>query len=136
MEIEGEFIDLIQHEDRVLALDPAQRLKDPTGQRADICPAVTADLGLVTHAAQRGADELAPHGPRDGLSQRSLANAGRADEAQDHAFTLAPDLILRWLLEFLFSIQPQLANCQEFEDAVLDILQAVMVGIQDIYARA
>ena len=52
MEVERELIDLIQHEHRILALDPSERLKDPAGQRADIRTPVTADLGLITHAAQ------------------------------------------------------------------------------------
>ena len=41
------------------------------------------DLRLVVQAAQRHAVELPPHGVRDGLPERGLAHAGRADEAHD-----------------------------------------------------
>ena len=44
---------------------------------------MAAQLGFVVHAAQTHALELAPDGARDRLPERGLADAGRADEAQD-----------------------------------------------------
>ena len=63
----------------------AQALDDAAGQGADVGAAVAADLGLVAHAAEREADELAPHGARDRAAERRLADARRADEAEDRA---------------------------------------------------
>ena len=40
------------------------RLDDPAGQRADVGAPVAADLGLVAHAAERDAHELAARGAR------------------------------------------------------------------------
>ena len=46
---------------------------------AHIGAPVPANLGLVMHAAQ--ANELAKERPGDALPERSLAHAGRAEEA-------------------------------------------------------
>ena len=54
-------------------------------QRADVGAAMAADLGLVAHAAERDAHELAAERARDRAAERGLAGAGRADEAQDRA---------------------------------------------------
>ncbi len=77
---------------------------------------MAADLGLVAHAAERDADELAPHGARDRAAERGLAGARRADEAQDRA--------LRVVL--------QLAHREELEDAVLDLLEVVVVLVEHL----
>ena len=53
------------------------------GQRADVGAAVAADLGLVADAAEREAHELAVERARDRAAERGLADAGRADEAED-----------------------------------------------------
>ena len=58
-EVGAELVDLVEDEDRVLRLGAAQPLDDLAGQRADVGAAVAADLGLVAHAAERHADELA-----------------------------------------------------------------------------
>ncbi len=51
------------------------------------------------------------HGPRDGLAERGLADAGRAHEAQDRRLAL----------------RGQLAHGQIFHDALLDLFEAEMV---------
>jgi hypothetical protein len=76
-------VDLVEQEDRVVRAGLLERLDDLAGQRADVRAPVAADLGLVAHAAERDAHELAARGPRDGARERGLADAGRADEAQD-----------------------------------------------------
>ena len=58
-EVGAELVDLVEDEDRVLRLGAAQPLDDLAGQRADVGAAVAADLGLVAHAAERDAHELA-----------------------------------------------------------------------------
>ena len=76
---------------------------------------MAADLGLVAHAAQRLAGELAARGARDRAAERGLADARRADQAQDRA------------------LQPVGAGLDReiFDDPLLDLLQAVMVLVED-----
>ena len=85
------------------------------GQRADVGAAVAADLGLVAHAAERDADELAAERARDRAAERGLADAGRADEAEDRA--------LHVVLE--------LAHREVLEDALLHLLEAVVILVED-----
>ncbi len=57
-EIGAQLVDLVEDEHRVLRLRAAQPLDDLPRQRADVGPAMAADLGLVAHAAERHAHEL------------------------------------------------------------------------------
>ena len=75
---------------------------------------MAADLRLVANPAQRHADELAPHRPRDRTAERGLSRPRRADEAQDRTL---------WVLL-------QLAHGEILENAILDLLQVVMVFVQ------
>jgi len=77
---------------------------------------MTADLGLVPHAAERHADELTPERPRDGLADRRLAHTGRADEAEDGTAHRVGELVHRQVLQ----------------DALLDLLEPVVVAIEDL----
>ena len=95
-------------------------LDDLAGERADVRAPVAADGGLVVHAAERDADELAPERARDAAAERRLADAGRADEAEDGA-----------LLVLL-----QLADGEVLEDALLHLLEAVVVLVEDLAHRA
>ena len=94
----------------------AQRADDRAGHRADVRPAVAADLGLVAHAADADALELAAERAGDRAPERGLADAGRADEAQDAAGGVG--------------LQP--AHGEELEDAVLDLLDVVVVLVEDL----
>jgi hypothetical protein len=83
--------------------------------KAPIGAAMAADLGLVADAAEGEADELAAGGARDRLRQRRLADTRRSDEAEDRPLRLLHEL----------------AHRQELEDALLDLLQAEMVLVED-----
>src|SRR6185503_1208093 len=111
----AELVDLVEHHHRAVGLCAADRLDDVARQRADVGAPVAADLGLVVHAAERDALELASRGARDRLAERGLADSGRADEAQDRALALGVELAHREVLE----------------DAALDLVEAVVVLIQD-----
>ena len=77
---------------------------------------MAADLGLVAHAAGADALELAPERARDRLAERRLADARRADEAQDRASRVR--------------LEP--AHGEELEDPVLDLLDVVVVGVEHL----
>ena len=51
-EIASEFIHFVEHEDRIVRLRAAQALNDLARQRADVRPAMAANLGFVVHAAE------------------------------------------------------------------------------------
>ena len=76
---------------------------------------MAADLGLVTDTAEGDADELATRRPRDALGQRGLADARRADEAEDRAFDLFD----------------QGLDGQILDDALLGLLEPVVVFVED-----
>src|SRR6185436_1900578 len=77
--------------------------------------AMAANLCLVAHAAQRQADELAVHRSRDRLGERGLADARRTDEGEDRRLRLLH----------------QRSHREEFEDAILDLLETVVVFVED-----
>src|SRR5262249_17296143 len=93
----------------------ADRLDHVARQGADVGPPVAADLGLVVHAAERDALELAAGGARDRLAERGLADARRADEAQDRALAR----------------RVQLPHREMLEDAALDLVEAEVVLVED-----
>ena len=119
-EIGAHLVDLVQQEQRIRGLRLAHRLDDLAGHRADIGAPVAADLGLVAHAAERHAHELAAGRLRDRLAERGLADAGRPDQAQDRPGQLVGALLHGEILD----------------DALLDLLQAVVIVVEDLLRRA
>jgi hypothetical protein len=109
-------VDLVQQEEGVGGLGLLHRLDDLAGHGADVGPPVAADFGLVAHAAEAEAHELTAGGPRDRAAERGLADAGRADQAEDRALQRAGAGL----------------HSQVLEDAFLDLLQAVVVGFEDL----
>ena len=86
---------------------------------------MATDLRLVAHAAQRDAHELAPHRTRDGFTETGLADAGRADQ-REHGSRLARLAVGRLDV----ASDSQLANGEELDDAVLHLVEAVVIGIE------
>ena len=83
---------------------------------------MAANLGLVVHAAKRRPRELAAHRARDRLTERGLADAWRADEAQDRlaaAVGRAPHLL-------------QTADREVLDDALLHLVEVVVVGVENL----
>ena len=113
-EIGAHLVDLVQQEQRIRGLRLAHRLDDLAGHRADIGAAMTADLGLVAHAAERHAHEFAARRLRDRLAERGLADAGRADQAQDRSGQLVGARLHRQILD----------------DAVLDLLKPIVIVVE------
>ena len=109
-------VDLVDQHQRVRRLGVAQRADDRAGHRADVGAAVAADLGLVAHAADRHAHELAAERVRDRVPERGLADARRADEAED----LARDLVA------------QLRDREVLDDPVLHLLEVEVVVVEHL----
>ncbi len=115
-EVAAQLVDLVQHEDRIVHLDTLQVLNDLPRQRADVGPAMTANLRLVVHAAERDAAELPSQRPRNAAAERGFAHARRPDKAQDRPL----------------HIRLQTPNAQVIQDAVLHLLQAVVILVEEL----
>ena len=114
-EVGAHLVDLVDEEYRVHRLGVAQRADDRAGHRADVGAPVAADLGLVAHAADGDAHELAPQCARDRMAERRLAHPGRADEAEDRA----RDVVL------------ELRDGEVLDDPLLHLLEVVVVLVED-----
>ena len=75
---------------------------------------MAADLGLIAHAAEGHAHELAVGGARDALAERGLADARRTDQAEDRALELLDALLHGEILH----------------DALLHLLQPVVILVE------
>jgi len=156
----AQLVDLVEEEDRVLGAGLLESLDDPAGHGADVGPAMPPDVGLVAHPSERDADIFPPQRPGDTLGDRGLPHPRRADEEEDRPLghrsclrllgvgdrphfglgtgdevllglervgrdlALIPDLAL----EFSGA---ELPDGEEFEDAVLHVLQAIVVLVED-----
>ena len=116
-EVAADLVDFVEHENRIFGFGAANALDDLSGQRADVGAAMAADFGFIVNAAEREPHELAAEGARDRLAERSLAHAGRSDEAQDRAF----------------HVRLQATDGEIVEDAILDLLEVVVIGIQNFF---
>ena len=119
-EVHRHLVDFVEQEHRVLRPGLLHHLDDLAGEGADVGAAVAADLRFVAHAAERQPHELAVHRARDRLGERGLADSRRAGERQDRRLRLLD----------------QRADGEELEDAVLDLLEAVVVLVEDRLRRA
>ncbi len=83
---------------------------------ANIGSPVAANFRFVAHSSQRDAYKSSSHRFRHRPAQRSLSDAGRADEAQNWGFADGPQFQHGKILEYPF----------------LDLLQIVMVAVEDL----
>ncbi len=113
-EVHGHLVHFVEQEDGVPASGLLHHLDDLAREGADVGAAMASDLRLVPNATKRQADELAVGGPSDGLGERRLSDAGRSDEAEDGTFGLLDEL----------------ADGEELDDTLLDLLEAEMVFVE------
>ena len=115
-EVLAQLVDLVEQEERVHRAGLFQVRHDLARQRADIGAAMTANFRFVAHAAQRLAHEFAPRGLGDRATERGLADARWADEAQDRPLQLVGARL----------------HGQIFDDPVLDLFQREMILVEDV----
>ena len=146
-----DLVDLVEHQHRVRYAGALQSLHDAPGHGADVRAPVPADLRFVPHAAQRDPHELPVHRSRDRLPERGLADARRADEAQDRPFhadgargsggawrrsrrrgrSRRGRAGGRFTAGFLGPTLPQLLHGKVFDDALFDLVEIVVILVED-----
>ncbi len=114
-EIVAHLVDLVQQNQRVRGAGLLERRDNPARHGADIGAAVADDVGLVAHAPQRDADVFAPDRLRNGVGDGGFAHAGRPDQADNLAA----------------HVGRQLFDGHDLQNAVLDLLQAVVVAVEN-----
>ena len=119
-EVAAQLVDLVEHDHRVVGFGAANALDDLARQRADVGAAMAANLGLVVHAAQRDALELAAQRARDRTAQAGFAHARRPDKAEDRPLHVG--------LEF--------EHAQVVENAVLHLFQLVVILVENLLGLA
>ena len=119
-EVGAHLVDLVDQQHRIERLGVAQRADDRPRHRADVGAPVAADLGLVAHAADRDARELAPERARDRLAERRLADARRPAKHR-----IGPE-----------TSPLQLRDGEVLDDPFLDLVEVVVVLVEDCGAPA
>ena len=115
-EVPCQLVDLVQQHQRVGGLGGDHGADDLAGHGTDVGAAVAADLSFVPHAAKTDAHILTAKAFGDGACDAGFADTRRADQTDD----------LR------LHVRCQLAHSQRFQNAILDLFQAVVVPVQDL----
>jgi hypothetical protein len=108
------FVNFIKHNKRVLGSHTLEGLDDLARKRSDIGSSMTLDLRHIGQSAYGEPEELPSECAGDGFTNTRLANARWSNEAKDLAFDCSAEL----------------AYCDEFEDAVLNVFQTVVVLVE------
>src|SRR5687767_8807753 len=115
MKARAEFIDFIEHKDRVSSSGFADTLNDISGQRPHLAAPVTANIRLIVNATETLTDKFSIHRASDALPQRSLADSRRTDKTQDRALALGREL----------------THGEKFDDTLLDLVETVMISVEN-----
>ena len=114
-EVAAHFINLVENDDGVRHAHLFNLGNNAAGHGPHVGFTVPANFGFVAHAPQAHADVLAPHGRRNAAPKRGFAHARRPVKAQNRRF----------------QVLLQLEHGNVFEDALLHLFKAEMVGIED-----
>ena len=98
---------------------------DAARQRPDVRAPVAADLGLVADAAQGDPHEAAAQCVGHGLAQRGLADPGRPGQQDHGARAAAAD-------DLQAALGAPGPDREVLHDPLLDLLEAVVVGVEDL----
>ncbi len=149
----AQLVDLVEQDDGVHRAGLDDGPGDAPRLAADIGAPVPADLGLVAHPAECDAHELATHGPRHGFTEAGLADTWRTDQ-RHHCSCLSGLALLMVGTGLRFAsaapsvrlvagaslgarqsrgaTQFQLAHGEELDDAILDLVEAVVIGVEHL----
>ena len=117
--VAAELIDLVEQQQRILALRLRKTGHDSTGHGSDVGLAVAADLRLIMHTAERNARKLSVERSCDRDGNRRFANAGRADKAEN-----LPRKLGR-----------QLPHGERLQDSLFDLFKAKVIVVENFCRR-
>src|SRR6185369_1927783 len=86
--IRTDFVDLVEHKNRIARTAAAQLLNDPSRHRADVSAAMTANLRFIAHSAETDPHKFATQRVGDRLAETGFAHAGRPEKTEDRAVSL------------------------------------------------
>ena len=112
---DAELVHFVQYHDGVGDAALFNAVHDPAGHRADVGPAVAADVSFVAHAAKAHTHIFPVQSLCDALSDTGLAGARSADEQKDRARLL------------LFEIH----DGDLLDDALLHFFESEMIFLQN-----
>ena len=118
--VAAQLVHLVQQQQGVLGLGLGHGRHNPAGHGADIRLAVAADIGLVMDAAQGDSGHIPVQSPGDAGGHGGLADAGRAHQAENLGRQL----------------RRHLADGENLQNPLLDLLQAEVVLVQDLTGGA
>ena len=121
--VTANLVNFVEHDHRVLGAGFFERSNDASRQCADVRAPVPADVRLVVDAAERDPGELPAESTRDRLAEGRLADAGRADQRDDRPGSAAEHGDA--------PLAAELPDRQELDDALLDVLEAGVVLVED-----
>src|SRR5450759_3968852 len=125
-----ELVDLVEQYHRVVDPGLGEALEDAPGQRPDVGAAMPADLGFVAHTAEGDAREGPAQSVGDRLGHAALAGARRAGETQDGGRMVGAGRRGGGAAAGRARVHAHPADGQILEDAVLDVLEAVVRALQ------
>ena len=112
------FINLVDHQHRISHLHTTKRLQNQSRHRSNVGAAMTANLGLVAHPANRDTVERARDRSGDRFTERRLARSGRADETKNRTMRISA---------------AKLSHRQIFRDAFLRLFQSVVPAVERVF---
>src|SRR5712692_6369484 len=86
--IRAQLVDFVEQQHRIYRSGFLHHLDNLSGQSADVGSSMTANLSLVTDAAQRQAHKLSTRSAGDRFSETRLADSRRADKTENRAFRI------------------------------------------------
>ena len=92
MKSRAQLVHLVQHHHWIARSRFVDGLDDVPGQRANIGAVMPAYFAFVMDAAKAQSNEFAIGGAGDTLTERSLADAGRTDEAKYRTLVIRIEL--------------------------------------------
>ncbi len=116
LEIRRQFVNLVQDNHRIGGAGALDAVQDTARKGTHIGFAVTANLGLVVHAAQGYPYIFAPERASDALAKGGFTYSGRAPQAQDGRLHVALELEDR----------------KVFDDTVFHLVQTKVVLVQHL----
>ena len=114
--IRTDFVDLVEHKNRIARAAAAQLLNDASRHRADIRATMTANLRFIAHPPETDPHKLATERVGDRLTETGFAYAGWPEKTEDRAVSLR--------IEFPYR--------EIFDESLLNFFQIVVIAIKDL----